>query len=412
MLLATDPAEDPAALLRSDDGNIRRKAAEGLGAVATPETVELLAAAYRAETQDAFGVKASVATALGQTGLPEAAAPLAEMLADPDYWVRKSVAEALGQIPGDDAVEALAGAAGDPDARVRAQALLSLGARGTRLDLLNGALHDPDDRVAAAALQALDAATPGAAERALIPALDDPRWRVRLKAAGLLARRGDQRGSAALEHAIRQDRHAGAALREAVALGPAAVPWLGALLGDPSVSNQEHILEALEQVECARCTALFVDLALSSKGSTPVETRVRAASVLYDRRGELEKGQVGRLGALLQESDPNLLAIGLQIALEADGEAPLPKVLPLARHENAVVRHFAIANLARYGGAAHERVLIEALSDANGANVRLALEALEQLGTDEALPALRPLLEDRKLRRFAQAAIEAIEGRR
>jgi hypothetical protein len=80
-------------------------------------------------------------------------------------------------------------------------------------------------------------------------------------------------------------------------------------------------------------------------------------------------------------------------------------------HDNKVVRHFALSNLWRYGGAQYESSFLEALGDANGANVRLALEALGEAGSPRSLPAVRALEENRKYRRYALTAAEAIEAR-
>ncbi|HSH69656.1 MAG TPA: HEAT repeat domain-containing protein, partial [Deferrisomatales bacterium] len=80
-------------------------------------------------------------------------------------------------------------------------------------------------------------------------------------------------------------------------------------------------------------------------------------------------------------------------------------------HDNKVVRHFALSNLRRYGGASYESTFVKALGDANGANVRLALEALGESGGSGSLPAIRAFAEERKYRRYALEAVEAIEAR-
>ncbi len=399
-----------AALAAGADGNERRKAAEALGAYALPEAVEVLARTYRAEARDAFGVRAACVTSLGKTGRAEAAGPLAEALGDPDYWVRRKAAEALGLVPGAAATEALRRALGDPDIRVRAQALIALGPRGPAgIEAARAALGDPDERLAAAALEALAAAGDPGAGAALTAGLGHPSPAVSLRAGALLARRGDPRGLAHLAAAVRGGRSGGVALREAAGLGAPAVPTLVALFADPGAGDRERVMDALAGVDAPASTAFLAELALAR--SADPGFRERAAMVLYDRRGSLSPNQIQAAAALVGEADPNLAAVGLQLQLEVGGGAQLGRIAPLARHDNPVVRHFALANLVRYGGPEQEPALVGALTDANGANVRLALEGLARVGTPATLETLRRLAEDRLLRRYAQAAIEGIEAR-
>ncbi len=397
--------------LAGPDGNARRKAAEALGSLDTPEAVELLARAYRAETRDAFGVKAACAVALGRTGRPEAAGPLSEMLSDPDYWVRKKAAEALERIPGEAAVRALERAAADPDPRVRARAVEALGRRHGPPEVFRKAWADSDPRVRAAALTALVASGDPEARAFLEQGLASGPWQVRLRAAALLARLGDPRGAEVLADAVRRGEHAGAALREWSCLGEGAVGSLVALYrkGGLGPGPRNRLLAVLEELDCAESTRFFVDLA--SDRSAPPADRVRAAMVLFDRRQDLDAGQVRAVADLLDERDPNLQAVALQILLDRGGARYLPRIVPLTGHENPVVRHFALANLARFGDTAYEEVFIRALSDRKGSTVRLAVEALGRIGSERAIPALEEVAQKRKYRRFARAAIEAIRGR-
>ncbi len=397
--------------LAGPDGNARRKAAEALGEVGSAEAVDLLTQAYRAETRDAFGVKAACAVALGRTGRPEAAGPLSEMLSDPDYWVRKKAAEALERIPGEAAVQALERAAADPDPRVRARAVEALGRRKGPPGVFRRAWNDPDPRVRASALTALVAAGDPEARAFLDEGLASGSWRVRLRAAALLASLGDSRGAEVLADAVRRGDHAGAALREWLCLGEEAVGGLAALYrkGDLGPESRGRVLGALEQLNCARSTRFFSELA--SDRTAPPADRVRAAMVLFDRRQDLDAGQVRAVAELLDEPDPNLQAVGLQVLLDRGGAAYLPRIVPLTGHENPVVRHFALANLARFGDASYEDVFIRALSDPKGSTVRLAVETLGRIGSERAIPALERVAQKRKYRRFARAAIEAIRER-
>ncbi len=397
--------------LASDDGDTRRKAAEALGDVRTRRAVDLLARAYRDELEDAYGVKAACAEALGRIGLPAAVRPLEAMLEDRDYWVRKKAVEALGAIPGPEAAEALARAASDPDPRVRAKALEALGRRDGPLEPLRRGLSDPDPRVRAAALGALAEAGAPEAGRLLDEALSSDSWRLRVRAAALLARRGDERGVRVLTEIVRSGEHAGAALREWGCLKEQGIPVLVALFGDPEVApaDRRRVLAALKAMDCDATTAFFVTLATDPDART--EDRVQAALTLYERRDELTDEQVAAVADLLEAEDLNLRAVALQVLLDRGGARYLPRIAPLADHENPVLRHFALANLARYGGPEYEAVFVRALSDPKGTNVRLALETLGRLGTGRCIGALEKMTENRKYRRFARQAIEEIRAR-
>lgn len=395
--------------LKSDDGNTRRKAVEGLGGFREPEAVKLLADAYRSEERDAFGVKAACALALGRTGLPEAATPLAGMLADPDYWVRKRAAEALADIPGDAAFQALQKASGDSDPRVRARAVLSLGNKSGGTALIRKALTDRDDRVIAAGIEALDAAKDPGAGQIIGEALSHSSPQVRHRAARLLARRGDPRGLQALEADIRSGADQGEAIKEAASVGDAAVPVLGRLAAERQNPERQKILEALETMDCPAATAFFADLATNTGAAA--EDRLRATMVLFDRRQKLDRSQVQSAASLLEDKDANLVGVALQILLDAGGPEYSGRIVSLAKREEEVIRHFAIANLARHGRPEHEDALAAALSGANGATIRLALEGLARVGSRKSLPTIQGLTQDMKYKRFAQAAIEAIQAR-
>lgn len=404
------PLAEAGRALADQDGNTRRKAAEVVGTYRESEAVRLLLQTYRAEGRDAYGVKAACAAALGATGLPEAGPALAEVLGDPDYWVRRQAAESLGKIPGPAADEALGRALADPDSRVRAQALVSAAGRPALDARVAGFVDDPDPRVAAAALEALAASEGTGATETLVTALESPQWQVRYRSAALLTSRGDERGVETLRRAVRSGPHPGAALREAGSAGEKAAPLLVELANDPSVAERQRVLDALEELDCPESTIFFSRLAADA--GAPAEERLQAAMALYDRRERISADQIRGVAGLLGAEDPNLAAVALQVLLEKGGPEYLGRIAPLARDPNKVLRHFALANLVRHGGPEFEPVFVEALGDDNGANVRLALEALGRSGTPASLPAIRPLLEDRKLRRYAEAAVEAIESRR
>jgi HEAT repeat protein len=203
------------------------------------------------------------------------------------------------------------------------------------------------------------------------------------------------------------------ALREVGRAGCASVPLIAGLLSAAQEEQRALLLGILETQPCGPATDLLVEQALCR--TCPSPARTRATQALFERRQDLSTAQTQHVGDLLTDSDPDLTALALQILLDTGGTAAtsnLGRIAALASHENQVVRHFALANLGTYGGPEQESVLVRALSDPNGSNIRLALEGLARFGSAAALPAIRPLAEDRLYRRAAEAAVEAIEGRR
>lgn len=395
--------------LESEDGNARRKAAELLSEHSNAEAVEALAKAYAATVHDGFGVKAAVATTLGKIGRAEAAKTLSSMLSENDYWVRRKAAQSLGAIPGNEAVESLYRALNDEDPRVRADAVLSLGLKKIGIDKLKKALDDEDDRVVAAAYTSIDAVEGDAAREMLVAALNNKSWRVKYRAASLLAQRKDQRGFDALEKAIKKGTHIGTALREASCIGTNVVPLLAELFSDPDVGEKEKILSTIEKLDCATSTDFFYKLYVN-KNADPA-SRVKAGTVLFDRRSQLEGDWLKDIADLLTEEDPNIIAIALQFLGENDSSDYISRIVPHASHENLVIRHFALMNLSEHAGPEYEGLFIKVLSDEKMVNVRLALETLGKIGSQKSIEAIRPLSEERKTRRFADEAIEAIEER-
>lgn len=87
--------------------------------------------------------------ALGESGRPEAVAPLSLALADEDVDVRKAAIVALGEIGGDKAAQALAIALQDEDSSVREEAVEALGEIGgqSAILFLEQVLTDHDESV-------------------------------------------------------------------------------------------------------------------------------------------------------------------------------------------------------------------------------------------------------------------------
>lgn len=395
--------------LESEDGNSRRKAAEMLAEYPSADSVEVLSKAYKAVISDGFGVKAAIAVSLGKIGREDGVPTLSAMLDDSDYWVRRKAAQALGSISGEKAVETLYKALKDQDPRVRADAVLSLGKKKAGLDKIKKALKDEDERVAAAAYTAIDAIQDDGAREILAEALSDENWIIRYRAASLLAQRDDQRGFDVLEKAIKKGINIGTALREASCIGPNIVPLLAELFSDPEVQEKAKILKTIEKLDCPASTEFFYKLFTNKNADD--ESRVTAGTVLFDRREELKGDWTKDVAEVLYEENPNLVAISLQFLQEGLGGEYISRIIPHASHENDVIRHFALLNLSEYATTEHEGIFIAALNDDKMINVRLALDTLERIGTQKAIDAIAPLAEERKTRRYADQAIEAIRER-
>lgn len=121
------PAPAPARLLsalRSKDQQVRRDAANELGAIRARGAVRPLVEAL---SDRESAVREAAAFALGQITDPAATGLLIPLLADSTAAVRASAAFALGMIGDRKALEALSYALGDSNSEVRSSAIFALG---------------------------------------------------------------------------------------------------------------------------------------------------------------------------------------------------------------------------------------------------------------------------------------------
>ncbi|HEX5661759.1 MAG TPA: HEAT repeat domain-containing protein [Polyangiales bacterium] len=166
----TRAAATVALALADENSEVQVTAAYVLGRLrdeqgGVPGATELLQAVHSEHAQ----VRASVARALGHTGLQRAVEPLTELLRDPDSGVAIAAVEALGQLAG-----------------------AQLGTR------LRAALVHPDREVVKAALRALTSISDPSAPEQLINALNHQAWDVRQLAAELIGERSIERARPAL----------------------------------------------------------------------------------------------------------------------------------------------------------------------------------------------------------------------
>ncbi len=109
-------------------------------------------------TSEDPGEREDAVDALGESGRPEAVAPLRLALADEDEDVREAAIAALTEIGGDAAAQALAIALQDEDSSLREEAVAALGEIGgeNAIRLLKQALADEDESVREAAADVLE----------------------------------------------------------------------------------------------------------------------------------------------------------------------------------------------------------------------------------------------------------------
>jgi len=113
-------------VLRDPDRNLRRAAAESLGAIADPQAVPTLLIALEDEH---WSVRCAAATALGRIGSGKALPALAQRLQDEDATVRRAALAALGEIGDPRSAGQLILALSDPGLQATAvEALRRLGA--------------------------------------------------------------------------------------------------------------------------------------------------------------------------------------------------------------------------------------------------------------------------------------------
>jgi HEAT repeat protein len=245
-LLRGLPEERIRALLTSPEDTVRAAAAEVLGGRQdlSTDTLELLGVRLQDE---APGVRAATAYALGQLGDESTIATLRPLLEDQVPFVRKGALRAIGELGGPRAVELLVPFANDPDRSIRQSALLALGASGDEnaiyplLGALLGETSPVGRQIAARAL----ASFPGdAARRALLGRLSqeqDPEHRLHL--VETLARMPSEEVRERLQAIVRDEE---GEIREAAMLA------LGSL-GDTSVVGQ--LIQLLRTGENPRALA-------------------------------------------------------------------------------------------------------------------------------------------------------------
>ncbi|MCK6571429.1 HEAT repeat domain-containing protein [Myxococcota bacterium] len=180
--------------LRHRDERVRQLAAMGLGRLGDPAAVPRLS---RLLTDAHRGVRRLAATALGEIGDPLAMRPLVAAVHGNDAEVRATIGAALARLDPAVVQTHLTECLMTPDAGLREAAAYLMGRLGLTAGLRR-ALRDPDEHVRKAATLAAGQLASGEFFEALVAALDDAAWQVRVAAAESLRRSGDTRAVEAL----------------------------------------------------------------------------------------------------------------------------------------------------------------------------------------------------------------------
>jgi HEAT repeat protein len=179
-LVGDERCEPLASLLADDEPRVRVAAAEGLRRCASPDVRRQIVLALQRE--DEHSVRRALLGAMGTAGGAEAVRELEPFLADPDPVLRFAALHAMGCTGAAEALPPLLWALEAEEPEFRAAALQALGTLGDPRGAAPVAEHlraDDRDVRLTAALALRDLATPAVAD-ALLRALEDPMWSVRL----------------------------------------------------------------------------------------------------------------------------------------------------------------------------------------------------------------------------------------
>ncbi len=405
------PVDRLISALKSPKADIRREAADALGASRDPRAVQPLIESLR-DGEDR--VRQAAADSLGKMG-DLALEPLLSLLGDPQVRVRQLAAKALGDIRDPRAVEPLITTLGDADLGVRRQAAFALGplkdSRAVRplagaaakdpilyvtekdpataalvamgapaVDELIAALKDEDVAVRRGSAHALGKIADPRAVEPLIASTGDADPRVRGLAATALGRIRDSRAVAPLIALLEgADSGARRSAAEALAMigGPSVDPLIGALRHrDPSV--RKDAAWALGSIKDLR--AITPLIATLKDADADVQ---RTASDAVAAFGELA---VDPLIEDLRSPRPSDRAsvIAAYYAGRALGMIGGPAVEPMTRLLNdprPFVRHVAARELGTTKDPRAVDALVATVADAEQ-SVRLeATRALESIGS-------------------------------
>lgn len=371
--------------LRSDDWRVRRAVVSSLAPAADHDLLRAVLATLRREHRNFSAV--SSALRLLAVAEVDITTQLAELLEDPDPDLRIHAALALGDQHHPSAVPPLLRALEDPDDNVRFHAIESLGRlrADEAVDALVGVAESADFFLGFAAVDALATIGDARVAPSLVPLLANPAFRD--ASARALAVLGDER---TVEPLLRT-------LDEAPEAAPAVTMALTAIAD--RLANENLDVSPLVRDGISEAGRQHV---LAAAGAGPLEARRAAARILGWVDGRAATGVLGQLAL-----DPETRDAAIE-ALVRIGEPALDRLLPFLSTEDVELRHAAITGIGHVGSERAIPALLPCLDDPGLAVA--ASGALAKIGGPAAFEPLFALVghADAAVRLAAVGALNAI----
>ena len=372
------------AALRSESTDMRARAAESIGyrgeTRGTPPLLDLLG-----RGEPSHRVRSAAYTALGRTGMHEAAAPLLARLRDAEPLAeRAAIVGALAQLRDPSALDAL----------LEELESVQDGALRVRITIALGAIRAPS------------------AHDALIRMLRDPLPAVQFYAIRGLRELGQSATAGDLSR-LYQTLAEGLSNRSSASLKADAPAVLTAL------GLQVEILRALTELDARSGAGAFVDGARSPEIPRDSQIALRIAEGFYERRRMALHGLgysasrdavevlEGRDG--LGHADPRLRAVSVRSLAVLNAAGTVEKLLPVLRDPVPEVRWTAAMALGRLASADAVEPLVELLADEFGEVRRQAALALGYIGEPEATVPLARLAINEPVASVREAALYAMD---
>ncbi|MBN1678639.1 MAG: HEAT repeat domain-containing protein [Anaerolineae bacterium] len=336
-------------MLRNPNASIRTQAIYALGEQRDARAVPPLVQSMR--HAEHIATRAAVIRALSKIGGPMVLRPLLDALNDDYVPVRCAAAKALGALGNPEALEPLIHALAGPSA-LRADAAGALGSLGDSraVEPLIAVLDNARDDVRCAAAAALGQIGYPDAVPALIPLLDDPAIVYGRTVGETAAESLRQIGTLEALEAITAWEHAGK---------------LGGLLGE-NVLDVDHLIASLQADDW--------------------DTRHYAANILAEV-GDVRA--VDPLIAVLRDDDPAVRQASARTLGFLGNQRAVEPLIAALDDLILGVRQAAVDALGRLGNARAAAPLITLLADTEADTDFKAANALEAIGTRDALDAVK-----------------------
>lgn len=378
-------------VLSDPEAEVREAAARALGLTGSPEAARMLLGRLDDPVPLVRGV---VVEALARLGDPGSVVPLLGKVQDPTLSVRWRVVRALGELGDDRAASSLLIAMQDADPAVRAEAVGALGRLGVAAvvpSLVTALRAEEEGEVRRRVVAALAALGSEAAVDALVESLGDPGPGLTVAdLAAALSAAGDT-ATARLERCLGGQPEAARARGCAEALGAVGGPRASTALTGAlrrGVLEPDAALSALGRAGDATALPIVLEHLADPVPSTRAAAADAARALLDPKRPDgRAAAPIAHALAAARGRDERLRLARL---LGRTGAPEAVQALePLARdNDDVTLRTAAIAALGDIAPAGQDRVLIEALDDADGAARWNAAVALWRSASGAAARAL------------------------